>query len=156
MDTKTKGKITFRAAAALFALSALLEFISLRIEVPLFGAIQGGWVAMTYHLAYAALYIGLGIGLWSAWRWAYPMVFAATAVYTIDRLQMMLISRDVIVDHLMQELAGNPELLGVVNRESLLQTVLLVSITFIACWWGFAWYTHFRRDYFTRGAGYAS
>jgi hypothetical protein len=151
MDTKKKGTITFRTTAVLFALSALFEFISLGTEVPLFGAIYGGLVAMTYHLAYAALYIGLGFGLWGARRWAYPAVFAATAVYTFDRLQTIFLSRDAIVERLMQELASSPELLQVVNKESMLQMVLLVSAAFIACWWGFAWYTHLRRDYFMPG-----
>lgn len=155
METKKKGTFTFRTAAALFALSALLEFISLGTEVPLFGTMHGGWVAMAYHLVYAALYSGLGFGLWSARRWAYPVVLATTAVYTLDKLQTVFISRDVIVERLMQEIAGSPELLQVVNQESMLQMVLLVSVTFIACWWGFAWYTHLRRDYFKSGAGYS-
>jgi hypothetical protein len=156
LNTKKKGTFTFRTAAVLFALSALFEFISLGTEVPLFGAIHGGRVAMAYHLVYAALYIGLGIGFWSAKRWAYPAVFAATAVYTLDELQTMFLSRDVIVERLMQEIAGSPELLQVVNKESMLQMVLLVSATFIACWWGFVWYTHLRRDYFKPGAGHSS
>lgn len=156
MGTKKKGTITFRTAAVLFALSALFEFISLGTEVPLFGAIYGGLVAMAYHLVYAALYVGLGVGLWSAQRWAYPTVFAATAVYTLDRLQTMFVSRDAIVERLMQELAGSPEMLQLVNRESMLQMVLLVSAAFIASWWGFAWYTHLRRDYFKPGAGHSS
>lgn len=152
MGTKKKeGTITFRTAAVLFTLSALIEFVSLRVEVPLLGAIHSGSVAMAYHLFYAALYIGLGVGLWSAQRWAYPAVFAATGLYTLDKLQTMFISRDVIVERLMQEFAESPELLQVMNRESMLQTVLVVSVTFIACWWGFAWYTHLRRDYFNPG-----
>ena len=156
MDTKKKGTITFRTTALLFALSALFEFISLGTEVPLFGAIHGGLVATAYHLVYAVLYIGLGVGLWSAQRWAYPTVFAVTAVYTLDELQTMCSSRDVIVERLMQEIAGSPELLQVVSKESMLQMVLLVSAAFIACWWGFAWYTHLRRDYFKPGAGHSS
>ena len=156
MDTKKKGTITFRTTAVLFALSAVLELISLRIEVPLFGAIHGGGVALAYHLVYAVLYLALGVGLWSARHWAYPAVFATTALYTFDKLQTMLISRDAIVEHLMQEMAGSPELLQVVNKESMLQTMLVVSATFIACWWGFAWYTHLRRDYFKPGDGQSS
>ncbi len=156
MGTKKKSTITFRTAAVLFGLSALLEFISLGTEVPLFGTIHGGLVAMAYLLVYVALYIGLGVGLWSAQRWAYPMVFATTAWYTLDELQTMFSSRDVIVERLMQEIAGSPELLQVVNRESMLQMVLLVAAAFIACWWGFAWYTHLRRDYFKPGAGHSS
>lgn len=156
MDTKRKGAFTFRAAAVLFVLSAMLEFVVWRTEVPLFGAIRGGLVASAYHLLYATLYVILGVGLWSAQRWTYAVVLATTAVYTVDKLQTMFLSRDVIVERLMQEIAGSPELLQVVNRESMLQMVLLVSVTFIACWWGFVWYTHLRRDYFKPGTRHSS
>ena len=177
MDTKRKGTFTLRTAAVLFVLSAMLEFVFWSTEVTLFGAIRGGAVAYAYHLLYAILYAVLGVGLWTAQRWAYPTVFATTAICTVDNLQTIF-SRDVIVewqmqematifDRLKQEMAGKEELLQFMNKEELLRTmnmnrdsmlnaVVLLSVLFIACWWGFAWYTHLRRDYFKPGAGHSS
>jgi len=34
------------------------------------------------------------------------------------------------------------------DRQMLLQILMLVAVLFAACWWGFAVYTYFRRDYF--------
>src|SRR3989344_8946565 len=85
-----KGRFTFRASAVLFVLSAAFELLSLTAEVPLFGAIRGGMGVGIYQGVYAALFLALGIGLWSGKHWGYPLVLVATALYTLDKLQLLL------------------------------------------------------------------
>jgi len=62
MKTHIKGKFTFQSTGVLFVLSALLELFSISSPVPLFGNVQGGIIAATYHLIYVALFFG-GIGV---------------------------------------------------------------------------------------------
>ena len=77
MKSRIKGKFTFQTAGVLFVLSALLELFSINSRVPLFGNIQGGMIAATYHLIYVVLFFPLGFGLYKAKSWAYTLVFVA-------------------------------------------------------------------------------
>lgn len=147
MDPKKKGTFTFRTAAVFFILSAIFESVSLPVEVPLFGAVRGGLVAVAYHFIYAALFMAVGVSLWGAKHWGYPAVLVATIYYTFDKLQVLL-SREMVADYLMQQLEAHEATFQMTDKEFLLQTMTLLSILSIACWWGFAWYTHVRRDYF--------
>ena len=67
MKTRIKGKFTFQSAGILFALSALLELFSINSRIPLFGNVQGGIIAATYHLIYSVLFFFLGFGLYKAY-----------------------------------------------------------------------------------------
>jgi predicted MFS family arabinose efflux permease len=142
-----KGTFTFRTAAALFLISGLLELFSVTSAVPLFGALRDGAIAMSYHLTYTALFLGLGIGLWTAKRWGYQLVFAATAVYTIDKVQSVLDQKSMNVE-LTQLSAGYDELWQVVDKAAVMQVLTIMVLMFVVCWWGFAIYTYLRRGYF--------
>ena len=96
MTAATKGKWTFRTAAVLLVISALTELVPPTAPVPLFGAMQGGPVALFYHLFYAGLYVGLGVGLWQAKLWGYTLLLFTTGVYTLDRLQLLLFREAVL------------------------------------------------------------
>jgi hypothetical protein len=148
-EEKKKGQFTFRTAAVFFILSALFEMLSFPSQPLLFGAARGGVVAAVYHLAYLALFVALGIGLWSGQGWGYPLVFVATAVYTLDRLQM-LFSWQALESFIVSQLGGYESALQArgVDAALLVQAVMLISIVVILCWWGFAAYTYLRRDYF--------
>ena len=87
MTTKVKGRTTFRIAAILFLLSAVFELVGISSTVLLLGTYRGGFAAAAVHLLYAALYLALGLGLWKARRWGYRLVFAATIIYTLDKMQ---------------------------------------------------------------------
>ena len=147
MTSKIKGRLTFRIAAVLFIISAIFELIAVTSGAPLFGAIRGGLVAIIYHLLYTALFFGLGIGLWQAKPWGLKLVFIATLLYTIDKAQYILY-RESMLAGLMAQLGGSQELWQMVDKDMLLQGITILTLFFIAGWWGFAIYTYYRKDYF--------
>lgn len=149
-----KGRFTFRTSAVLFVLSAAFELLSLTAEVPLFGEIRGGVSVGIYHVVYAALFLALGIGLWSGKHWGYPLVLAATALYTLDKLQLLL-SQQALSAFVTAQMGGFEHELQAqgITEELILQAIVLMSIVVILCWWGFALYTYWRRDYFDKAGG---
>lgn len=152
-DEKKKGRFTFRTAAVLFVLSAVFEILSISSETLLLGAIRGGVIAGVYHLVYVALFAALGVGLWSGRSWGYPLVLVTTVVYTLDKLQFVL-SRDALETLVTNQLAGyeNELQLQGLDTALIMQAIVLMSITVVLCWWGFALYTYLRRDYFKSAA----
>lgn len=150
MGTERKpGHFTFRAAAALLAISAALEVLAIASEVPLLGGIRGGVAAGIYHASYAVLFLALAWGLWTAAKWAYPLVFVAAAVYTLDKLQMILFraAMEAFVKSQMVEMEGELLAQGV-DETLVMQTMTLLAVVSVVCWWGFALYAYRRRDYF--------
>ena len=149
-----KGRFTFRASAVLFVLSAAFELLSLTAEVPLFGEIRGGLGAGAYHLVYAGLFLALGIGLWDGKPWGYQLVFVTTALYTLDKLQLLL-SEQTLNAFVKAQMGGfEPELQTQgITEDLILQAIVLMSIVVILCWWGFAFYVYWRREYFNKAGG---
>ncbi len=147
--TGKKGTFTFRTAAVLFVLSAAFELLSVTSEVPLLGAIRGGLSADVYHIVYVLLFLTLGIGLWSAKKWGYKLVFITTALYTLDKLQFML-SRQTVEAFITTQMGGYENELQAqgINAGLIMEVLVLMSVVVVLCWWGFAWYTYIRRDYF--------
>ncbi|KPJ77768.1 MAG: hypothetical protein AMJ54_06210 [Deltaproteobacteria bacterium SG8_13] len=153
MSTKIKGRTTFRIAAALFLLSAVFELVGILSPVLLLGTFRGGIAAAAVHLFYAAIYLALGIGLWKARPWGYRLVFAATALYTLDKLQYV-IYRQTILGEIMRQAGIQRQLLQGIDQSMIVQVLVLVAALFAAGWWGFAAYTYFRRDYFRTSKPY--
>ncbi|MCR4301993.1 MAG: hypothetical protein NUV51_10315 [Sulfuricaulis sp.] len=148
---RKKGHFTFRTCAVLFMASAALELLSITSEVPLFGVIRGGISAGIYHAVYTALFLGLGIGLWSAAKWGYTLVFVTTAIYTLDKVQLVL-SQEALKDFVKVQVAGLESQLQMqgITVGLILQAIVLMAVVVILCWWGFALYTYWRRDYFRK------
>jgi hypothetical protein len=148
---RKKGHFTFRACAVLFMGSAVLELLSITSEAPLFGAIRGGISAVIYHLVYVALFLALGIGLWGATKWGYILVFVTTAIYTLDKVQLIL-SQETLKDFIKNQMAGFESQLQMqgINEALILQASAMMAAVVILCWWGFALYTYWRRNYFKR------
>ena len=145
--TGKKGTFTFRTAAVLFVLSAVFELFSITSDVPLFGEIRSGMGITIYHLVYIGLFGALGVGLWNAKQWGYPLAFVTIIFYTIDKLQFLLSQkmRDVFVTQLQDAL--EPYMPGI-PKDFIMQVLILMSVIFLFCWWGFAIYIYLRRDYF--------
>ena len=82
-----KGQIKFtaRTAGAFFLLSALLEMGKISIPVSLFGSDYMGPIAVSYHLLFILLYLGMGSGLWTAKSWGLPVMLAGQT--DVQRLQ---------------------------------------------------------------------
>jgi len=144
---RIKGKFTFQSAGVLFGLSAVLELYSINSPVPLFGDIRGGAVAVTYHLIYVALFFALGFGLYKARPWAYRLVFAATGLYTLDRMVYVL-DRKALETYMAGLLRKYGLTVGAVEMSFILRVLMLAAVLSAACWWGFAGYTYLRRRYF--------
>ncbi|MBI3545433.1 MAG: hypothetical protein HY081_02385 [Gammaproteobacteria bacterium] len=146
---RKKGHLTFRITAALFILSAVFEIISIDTETILFGAIRTGTIVIVYHLFYIVLFAALGFGIWHAKKWGYNLVFVATAVYTLDKIQFLL-NQQAIETLFAQATAGYESALQAqgITAALFMQSIALMTVVVIVCWWGFAWYTYWRRDYF--------
>jgi len=147
MKPRIKGKFTFQSAGVLFVLSALLELFSINSRVPLFGNVQGGILAATYHLIYIVLFFWLGFGLFKARPWAYTLVFAATGLYTLDRMVYVL-DRKALEAYLAALLGKYGVTVGIPETGIILKVVMLATILTVTGWWGFAGYTYLRRQYF--------
>jgi hypothetical protein len=151
---RKKGHFTFRTTAVLLMITAAFELWTVRnLSIiggePLFGEIRSGLSVGIYHVFYAVLFAALGVGLWSAKKWGYALVFVTTAVYTLDKLQFIL-SRQAIENFIAQQMSGYEEVLQSQGVDSafFMQAIMLASIIIVLCWWGFALYTYWRRDYF--------
>jgi len=152
METKAKGRTAIRTAAVCFMLSAVLELLDITTPVPLLGGMRSGIAAVGYHLIFAGIFLGMGVGLWTGQPWGYGTVMAGTAVYALDKVQMLL-ARQTFADFIMQQFTTptTREILNLVPKELLLQVMTLAYLLLILCWSGFALYIHLRRAYFTPG-----
>lgn len=151
---RKKGHFTFRTAAVCFFISAIFELLAVGTPSPLFGELRGGTVTAVYHLVFAALFVALGVGLWGARPWGYTLVFVATALYTLDKLQLLLsdAAMNAVVAQMYAEIeVSMPGIEKAIETAPVLQAIKLLLVLFVAGWWGFALYTRWRRDYFRRG-----
>jgi hypothetical protein len=128
-------------------ISAVVELMSLTSEVPLFGAVRGGVIAMGHHLLYVALFGALGAGLWTGRPWGYRVVFGGTAFYTLDRL-LYLLDRDAIKAQLSGKLEQYREVAELISPDSIVDMMVLTTAAGVISWWGFAFYIYLRRAYF--------
>jgi len=147
MQSNKNRRLTFKGSGAIFLLSAVFELLSVTDNVPLFGAMRSGVVAVTYHLFYIALYVIVGIGLWEAKRWGDKAVIAATVFYTVDQ-GLFLLSPETLKAYMVHGLADYGSALLIVSKQTLNQAIIAVIVLVVASWWGFAWYTYVERDYF--------
>ena len=154
MQTKVKGRTTIRTAAICFLASAVLELLDLATPVPLLGGMRSGLAAVLYHLIFAAVFFGMGVGLWTGKPWGYGMLMAGTAAYSIDKAQMLL-APQTFYEFILQQFTSTStrEIFAVVPKELALQVMTAAYLVVVMCWWGFAFYIHRRRSYFEQGAG---
>ncbi len=146
---RKKGHFTFRTAAVCFFISAIFELLAVGTPAPLFGELRGGAVTAVYHLVFTALFVALGVGLWGARPWGYTLVFAATALYTLDKLQLLL--SDTAMNAVVAQLHAALEVsMPGIGTAQVSQALTLLLVFFVLGWWGFALYTRWRRDYFGR------
>ncbi|MDH3513781.1 MAG: hypothetical protein OEM83_02800 [Gammaproteobacteria bacterium] len=151
METgRTKGQFTFRTAAVFFFISALFELLAAGTPVPLFGAIREGAGAMAYHLVYAVLFVALGLGLWAAKSWGLALIVAGVALYTLDRVQLLLSkpAMDAVITQLQEQLQAS---MPGIEKAMVAQAFVLLIVLFVLGWWGFALYAWWRREYFQGG-----
>jgi len=152
MTRSVPGRFTIRSAGVLFLISALFEVFGITHGVPLLGAVRGGAAAVAYHLVYLALFAVVGMGLWHGTAWAPRAVYAATLIYTADKLQAVAF-RDLLRRQIQEALGSVPGAAPLLDPDLLVRAAVGVSLLLAAGWWGFALYIYFRRDYFTAARG---
>jgi len=140
---KHPSRFTMRTAGAFFLLSATLELLFLSSEVMLLGDYRGGPAAVLYHIIYAGMFFGMGLGLWQARYWGFRAMFGGTIIYTLDKIQSLLFYQG-----LDNQLAEYGLMLGP-DGQSMIQSInLIMTLTIILCWWGFLYFLYRKRDYF--------
>lgn len=77
---------TLKSTGVLFVLSAVYEIFPPNAPIPLFGAIRGGAVAVAYHGIFFAVFMAIGVLLFTGKRAAWPATLAGAALYSADRL----------------------------------------------------------------------
>lgn len=140
-------------SSVFFLGSAAYELASITSAVPLFGALRGGAVAVLYHLTFVALLIAMGYGIHKRAPWGYWAILGGTAFYTLERL-LYIADRGARVAEIEDALHAAERLVGSVQippsaSEGVLQMGVLLTLVRLACWWGFAAYTHLHRTYFS-------
>ena len=146
-QTTARGHFTLRGAGALFILSAVFEIFSITAEVPLFGDLRGGFVAVAYHTLFVVVFSLMGIGLWRAESWGYRAVLVGTGIYALDRALYLMddVARSAAMAEQTRDYA---QILEVVDLQSIDRMVTSVTLVVLVCCIGFAVYVHLRRDYF--------
>jgi TRAP-type C4-dicarboxylate transport system permease large subunit len=147
MAQKVKGRATIRIAALFFLASAVFEIMDFNSPVALFGGVRSGATAVGYHFGFTALYFLSGLGMWTAKPWGYGAFMTTTAIYTIDKVQLILF-RDAFYDYILQQLTVTRDMVGMIPKQQLTQYFMIAYIFLLLCWWGFALYIHMRRQYF--------
>lgn len=142
-----KGTFTILTAGVLFLASAAFELLCLTSEVPLFGAVRSGAVAVLYHISYTVLYLAIGVCLVTRHRWGVRLVLAGTLCFTLDQLLRLLDTKTMDL-YLTARIEQYGEVLEMVDKDAIVQLMNLATMLFVACWWGFAAYIYLRRDYF--------
>jgi multisubunit Na+/H+ antiporter MnhC subunit len=71
------------------------------------------------------------------------------ALYALDKLQFFM-NQEAMERFIKQQMSGNESALQAQGIDSMLimQAMALTSVVIVFCWWGFALYTYWRRDYF--------
>ncbi|MCH7873598.1 MAG: hypothetical protein IID33_18015 [Planctomycetes bacterium] len=151
---RRKGSFTIKSAGFFFILSGAISLPFVSSEVPLFGAMRGGAIAIAYNLLFVALFLGMGYGLIQGRQWGYRVLLGGTGVYTLAKLIWLLdkAARDAQsnaggLTQQLGELSG-ANMLDEATLNLILQVPIFVAVGSVVCWWGFAIYIYLRRDYF--------
>ena len=146
-QARPAGAFTLRSAGAFLLASAVFEAFSLTSAVPLFGALRGGAVAISYHLLFVAVFCWMGAGLWNAEPWGYRAVLVGTGIYSLDKV-LYLLDEGARSAAMGVHTHDYEEYLRSIGLQSLDSLVTSVTLAFLASAIGFALYVHWRRDYF--------
>jgi len=139
--------MTMKSAAFFYFASAVLEVFNVTSPVPLFGDVRDGAAAVTFHLAYVALFIVVGIGLWVPKAWGAIAVYASTIFYTLEKGLYVLDVKGREAE-ITKAIHGHKQVLAIIGKGSLMQLGATTATLLVACWWGFAIYVYFQRSYF--------
>ena len=143
---RRRGSSIIKSSGGLFLLSSVLSLASMTSDVPLFGAMRSGGIALCYNLFFAMLFLGMGLGLLIGRSWGYRLFLAGTVVYSLDRL-LFVLYKDTREAYLTSS-GVSQEVRSLVDMSMFDQGIFLATVVTLLCWWGFALYIYLRRDYF--------
>ena len=138
-----KGTFTIVSSGWLLIASGAWSLATLTSPVALFGAMRGGVIAILYNAAFAVAFGAMGFALVARKRWALAATWATSALYTLDKLEVLL---DVAAR---RSAVGDADGLGSLDAITN-QVSLIASLVFLLCWWAFVAYLYTRRRYFDR------
>lgn len=139
---QTKPNFTIASSGALLLLSGLWSLSSLTAPVALLGAMRTGFVALLYNGAFAALFMAMGYALLMKKTWALSVSWAATALYTLDKLEL-------IFDEAARSAALGESSAMLGDFSALIDQVLVMAGgLFLLGWWSFVLFLYVKRGYF--------
>ncbi len=142
---------TIRTAGYFFLASAVIEGLSFTSAVPIFGELRGGPAAVLYHILFAGLFFGMGVGLWKAKSWGLRIMSAGTIFYTLDKILYLMDTkaRQAGAERMLGDYGA---LFGTEGQNLVAEMIIAVTLLILACWWGFLLYLYVKRDYFESSA----
>ena len=143
---RRRGSSIIKSSGGLFILSSVFSFASMTSDVPLFGAMRSGGIAVCYNLFVGILFLGMGLGLIIGRSWGYRLFMAGTVIYSLDRL-LFLLDKETRAAYLAAS-GVSQEVRSLVDMSMFDQGIFLATVGTLLCWWGFAFYIYLRRDYF--------
>lgn len=141
-----KGSSVIKSSGGMFLLSSVISIASVTSDVPLFGAMRSGAIALCYNMFYAMLFLGMGLGLIIGRMWGYQLFLVGTVIYSLDRL-LYLLSKDTRNAYLAAS-GISQDVKSLVDMSMIDEGIILATVVTLLCWWGFAFYIYLRRDYF--------
>lgn len=143
---RRRGSTIIKSSGGLFLLSGVLSLASLTSDVPLFGAMRSGGIALCYNLFYVLLFSGMGLGLIMGRSWGYRLFMAGSAVYSLDRLSFLLSKST--RDAYLTASGVSQDVRSLIDVSMFDDGIFLATGIMLLCSWGFVFYIYLRRDYF--------
>jgi hypothetical protein len=148
---KPPRNFTLFSTGWLLVLSGVWMLVTCTSPVPLFGELRGGAVAVLYHGLLSASFLAMGYALATRKPWALAATAAASVAYTLDKL-MYLIDAKARQASLVESIQFF-DTLGEGMSDMIDQVAVVLSLAFLACWWGLCVYIYIKRAYFLPDRG---
>lgn len=142
-----KKNFTLQSSGWLLILSGVWSLITVTSPVALFGGMRTGVVAVLYNALIAAAFLGMGVGLARLERWAMQATWAASAVYTLDKVLFLVDTnarRAATAEGSQLVSAFAPGMEAMVD-----QAAVATACGFLVGWWAFILFVWMKRDVFT-------
>ena len=143
---RRKGSSIIKSSGGLFLVSGALSLASLTSDIPLFGAMRTGSIALCYNLFYVMLFSGMGLGLIIGRSWGYRLFMAGSVVYGLDRLSFLLSKST--RDAYLTASGVSQDVRSLIDVSMFDEGIFLATVVMLLCSWGFVFYIYLRRDYF--------
>lgn len=141
-----KRNFTLVSSGWLLAISGAWMIVTCTSPVVLLGAVRGGIVAVLYNGAMGAAFVAMGYALANYKTWALSATAITTALYTLDKVLFIFDKKGRLAS-----LGADAELLDILGDgmgAMIDQVLVLMSVAFLAGWWGLVLYIYLKRGVF--------